>query len=120
MSGNCNILKKAITDTFNSLVGGLLETVMLFVCAFIIADFSNTVQPQNIAERGMRMYKKFEEMRQLRGLSVYAIAKSCGIPLSTLYEWRTRCQTDPDAKLSATNAARVAKCLDVDVSWLIE
>jgi predicted transcriptional regulator len=66
------------------------------------------------------MYQKFEQMRQQRGLTIYAVAKKSGIPQSTMYEWLKRCKTDPDAHLSAQHAASVARVLGVDVAWLIE
>ena len=66
------------------------------------------------------MYQKFEQMRRERGFSVYAVAKGCGIPLSTIYEWRARCESGKDAKLSATHAVKIARFLGVDVAWLIE
>ena len=66
------------------------------------------------------MYQKFEQMRQERGLSIYEVAKRCGIPQSTLYDWRARCLSGKDATLSAPYVVQIARCLGVDVAWLIE
>lgn len=66
------------------------------------------------------MYQKFEQMRQERGLSMYEVAKRCGIPQSTLYDWRARCLSGKDASLSATYVVQIARCLGVDVAWLVE
>lgn len=66
------------------------------------------------------MYQKFEQMRLERGLTVYEIAKRCGIPQSTLYDWRARCQSGKHASLSAAYVVQIARCLGVDVAWLIE
>lgn len=65
------------------------------------------------------MYQKFEQMRQERGLSVYAVAKHCGIPQSTLYAWRERCKSGKHASLSAAYVVQIARCLGVDVAWLV-
>lgn len=66
------------------------------------------------------MYQKFDRMRQERGLTMYEVAKRCGIPQSTLYDWRARCLSGKDAKLSANYVVQIARLLGVDVAWLIE
>lgn len=61
------------------------------------------------------MYEKFRQIIEKKGMTAYRVAKDCGIPAMTLYDWkagRTKPKTD---KLS-----KIAKYLGVTIEDLIE
>lgn len=66
------------------------------------------------------MYKKYAEIRDARGLTDYRIAQAANVPMSTLYDWRTRSQDNPGAKINIEHAAAIARVLGVTIEAFLE
>lgn len=61
------------------------------------------------------MYEKYAKLRDARGLTDYAVAKSCGIGRSTMFDWKSGRSTPKQDKL-----VRIAEFFDVPVSYFYD
>lgn len=61
------------------------------------------------------MYRKYAQIRDEKGLTDYRVAKSTGIPASTLSEWKNGRYTPKVDKI-----AKIAAFLGVDIGEIIE
>jgi len=61
------------------------------------------------------LYDKFRQIIEKKGITIYRVAKDCGIPLMSLYDWKAGRSKPKIDKLS-----KIAKYLDVSIEDLIE
>lgn len=66
------------------------------------------------------MYKKYADLRDERGYNDLRVAKETGIPQSTIYDWKQRCERNEDARISINALAKIAKLLQKPIEYFLE
>lgn len=66
------------------------------------------------------MYKIYEQLRNERGLTDYAVAKKTGIPQSSLYDWKQRSEKNENAAMSIGAIRKIADVLGVSIETFIK
>ncbi len=61
------------------------------------------------------MYRKFQRIIEKNKITPYRVAKDCGLPMSTLYDWKAGRSTPKTDKLQ-----KIATYLNVSIEDLIE
>lgn len=66
------------------------------------------------------MYKIYEQLRNERGLTDYAVAKETGIPVSSIYDWKQRSEKNSNATMSLGAITKIAAALNVPIESFVK
>ncbi len=65
------------------------------------------------------MYARYAKLRDDRNMTDNSVAVASGITQSTIYDWKKRSETNPNASLSVENLSRIAKVFDVPLDYFV-
>lgn len=66
------------------------------------------------------MYKRYAKIRDAAGFTDAKVAEGTGIPASTIYDWKQRAETDPNAAIGTAKLHAIAKLLRVHIEDFLE
>lgn len=63
------------------------------------------------------MYARYAKRRDEKQMTDNSVAVASGITQSTIYDWKKRAETNPNASLSVENLSKIAKVLEVPLDY---